>query len=64
MEEIKEDFCGACVAGGVALLGAGTAGYSRKDKKKQAMIFWISVLVTVISIIFMIYFLMNCKECA
>lgn len=71
MAEIKEDFCGACVAGVAALVGAGTAGVSksgdhRKNKQKHKIIFWVGVSITIISILVAIYFLWikNCGECA
>ena len=57
---MKEDFCAPCVAGIAAMTGAGVAGGSRKKKT----IFWISIAVTVISILLLIYFLLNCKDCA
>lgn len=66
-EEKKEGFCGACVAGVAALLGAGTAGVTAKDRKSQKkirnIIFWIGISVCVVSIIFALYFLMSCQTC-
>uniref|UniRef100_A0A6C0EKG6 Transmembrane protein n=1 Tax=viral metagenome TaxID=1070528 RepID=A0A6C0EKG6_9ZZZZ len=68
-EETKESFCGACVAGVAALVGAGTASATaqdrKKNKKKQKIIFWISVGVTILSILIAIYilFIRKCKEC-
>jgi hypothetical protein len=65
-EEIKEPFCGACVAGIAALAGAGTATGSRgsKDKKTKQIIFWVGVSISVISIIVLVYFLTKkCNEC-
>ena len=35
MSEIKEEFCGACIAGVGALLGAGTTVASTKSQKKK-----------------------------
>jgi hypothetical protein len=65
--EIKEPFCGACVAGITALAGAGaSAGSSRVNKKSKKIVFWIGITVTIISIIVMCYllFIAKCKECA
>ena len=68
MSENKEEFCGACVAGLVALAGVGTSGAtSKKNRKTKKIIFWSGVSVSVISICFLIYFLCfkkNCEECA
>lgn len=64
--EQKEGFCGACLAGVGALLGAGTSAYSSKiDKKKKKTIFWAGVAVSVISILILIVLLIKgCKDCA
>lgn len=70
MSEIKEEFCGACVAGIAALAGAGAAGSSsvdrKKHKKRKKIIFWVGVSITILSILVMIYFLWikKCEECA
>lgn len=67
-DDIKEEFCGACVAGVGALVGAGTAGMSSKAQKKlKKPIFWIGITITIISIIILIYMLTNkemCKSCS
>lgn len=70
MSEVKEEFCGACVAGIAALAGAGMAGTTAKDRKKgkqlKKTIFWVGIGITAVSILVMIYFLWikNCGECA
>lgn len=68
MSEIKEEFCGACVAGVGALLGAGTTVASSKTQKKyKKTIFWVGLIVTIISILILIYMLINkdsCKSCS
>ena len=65
--EVKEEFCGACVAGIAALAGVGTVGGSRKTKNKklQTALFWIGVSVSLISILVLIYllFLKRCSSC-
>lgn len=67
----KENFCGACVAGITALLGAGavrtaSTGDRKKNKKRKAVIFWVGVAVTIISILIALYilFVKKCQECA
>lgn len=66
-EEVKEEFCGACVAGIAALAGAGTAGGSRvsKNKDTKKIIFWIGVGVSLLSILILIYLLCfkKCDSC-
>ena len=64
-EEIKEEFCGACAAIPVALVGGVIASSSSQInyKKNKKIILWIGVSITVISIIIAIYFLLQCKTC-
>ena len=67
LEETKEPFCGACVAGVAALAGAGAAKSSEnltQNKKKRSIIFWVSVIITIISIAYLMYQLCfcNCSE--
>ena len=65
---MKEEFCGACIAGVAALAGVGTAGASgsaKNNKKTKQIIFYTGVSITVISIIILCYYLLkNCDECA
>ena len=64
-EDIKEEFCGACVAIPIALVGAGTAGLGAKgthNKTKKIML-WCGIALTVISLIVAIYFITRCKNC-
>lgn len=64
-EDIKEEFCGACVALPLALVGAGTAGLGSKgshNKTKNIML-WGGIVLTVISLIVAIYFITRCKNC-
>jgi uncharacterized membrane protein YvbJ len=70
MTEEKEEFCVACVSGIAALMGAGTATSTatdrKKNKKTRAIIFWVSIVLTIISILVSLYFLCikKCSECA
>lgn len=65
---MKEEFCGACLAGIGALVGAGTAGVSsgKRNKKRNKIIFWVSIGVTILSIIIGLIFLFvkKCQSCA
>jgi ABC-type proline/glycine betaine transport system permease subunit len=65
---MREDFCGACVAGITALVGAGTAGGSvkAKDQNTKRIIFWVGMSVSMISIIVIVYILyfQKCEVCS
>jgi hypothetical protein len=64
---IKEDFCGSCVAIPLALLGAGAAGFGANQKggykKTKQILLWGGLGLTLVSIIVAIIFLMKCKNC-
>lgn len=68
--DVKEEFCGACIAGVAALAGAGASSYGAgtkgKHKKKKKILFWSGVATVVISLALIYYFLYikKCKECA
>lgn len=65
-EEIREDFCGACLAIPAALAGVGAAGVGAKKgnhSKTKKILLWGGISVTVISAIIAIYFLTKCKNC-
>lgn len=66
MSEIKEPFCGACVAGVSALAGMGMTGSSKsvKNKNKKKIVFYIGLTISIISIFVLIYLLTkNCDNC-
>lgn len=64
--EVKEPFCGACLAIPAALAGAGAAGVGAKkgshDKTKKILL-WGGIAITLISAIIAIWFLTRCKTC-
>jgi hypothetical protein len=67
-EESKEEFCGACVAGVAALAGVGAAGTSKStssDKTTRKVVFWFGTVVSLLSIIYLIYALcfQKCSKC-
>lgn len=64
-EEIREDFCPACVALPLAMAGAGTSkGASGKQTVLGRVIFWLSIIITVLSIIVAIWYFTRCEECS
>ena len=64
-EEIREDFCPACVAVPLAMAGAGTSkGANGKQTVLGKVIFWLSIIITVLSIIVAIWYFTRCEECA
>jgi|SaaInlV_165m_DNA_2_1040747.scaffolds.fasta_scaffold03114_3 hypothetical protein len=65
-ENTKEDFCGACIAAPLAMVGLGAAATNAdlKSKKKwKKWVFIIGITVSVISIAVGIWFLTTCKTC-
>jgi cytochrome c biogenesis protein CcdA len=65
-KDIKEEFCGACLAIPVALAGAGAAGYGSKKgsyKTLKKVAFIGGLTVTFIALGISIYFICRCKEC-
>lgn len=65
-DDVKEPFCGSCLAVPLALAGVGVAGVGateKSNKKKKKMMLWGGIAVTVISVIIAIIYLMKCKEC-
>ena len=64
-DDIKEDFCGACIAMPLALAGAAGTGVAGKGKhgKNKKYILYIGITITIISFIVGLYFLMKCKDC-
>ncbi len=64
-EEIREDFCPACVAVPLALAGAGTSKTTQgKTSTMSKIIFWLSIIITILSIVVAIWYFTRCKECA
>lgn len=69
-EEIKEGFCGACIAGVAAMAGAGASSYGTsskgKHKQRKKILFWSGVLTVLVSAAVIIYYLYikKCEECA
>lgn len=63
--DIKEEFCGACVALPLALVGAGTAGVGAKGdhSKTKTIMLWVGIALTLISLVVAIYFITRCKNC-
>lgn len=66
---MKEEFCGTCVAGLTALAGGISTASSTaiEDKEKKKWVFWISLSITIISIlvlIYLLYFKSDCKSCS
>ena len=66
-EETKEEFCGACVAVPLALLGAGaaTASSSSGYKLRKTILLWGGIGLGVIALIIFIYFkfIKKCSTC-
>jgi hypothetical protein len=65
--DTKESFCGACAALPLAFIGAGVAGAGSKkkgsNKKTKKILLWSGLIITLISIIIVIFYLKRCKTC-
>ena len=66
--EVKEEFCGACVAGAVALAGAGAAGAGAGSKTAHKLtkkiLIGVGVTTFVIAVVVgIILWKKNCAEC-
>ncbi len=59
MDSQKEEFCAPCIAGIAAMSGAGSSMTMRKNSK----LFWITLIITVIAIIFLVYSIWFSGEC-
>jgi lipoprotein signal peptidase len=59
--DIRENFCGACVTVPLAFMGAGAAFSAEKKAKIQK---W-AIILTILSIIFTIYYIYfkKCSSC-
>jgi hypothetical protein len=65
-QDIKENFCGACLSIPLAFAGIGVSSYgsnSSKSHKTKKKIIKIGLVISVISIIIGFYFYLSCKEC-
>ena len=68
MTAVIEGFCGACVAAPFLLIGSGMqtvdGDKSRKvNRKRKAIIYWTGFIITVISMIIVIYYMQSCSQC-
>ena len=66
MTEIKENFCGACMAAPIAMVGSSVAisKKNKRNKRKSNKIFICTcVFITLLSIILTVYYLKTCNEC-
>ena len=61
-KDIKENFCGACVAVPAAMIGS-TVGVSSTKKRSNKTFICVCIFVTIISIILAIYYLKTCNNC-
>lgn len=63
--QTREDFCGACIAGATAVIGASAAGIGSRGSygRNKNIILWVGVSITIISIIVAIIYMQTCKTC-
>jgi len=67
MSQIKEEFCGACLAVPLAFIGVGTSSYGAGSKKKhktaKKIALWSGVGITILSLFIAAYYLWIKKDC-
>jgi hypothetical protein len=64
--DVKEEFCGACLAIPAALAGLGAAGMGNKKgghSKMKKILLWGGITVTLISSVIAVIYLIKCKNC-
>lgn len=62
---LREDFCGACLALPLAFAGAAGAGStSDPNTSTNRLIFWGSIILTIASIVTLVWYLNRCKSCS
>ena len=62
--DVREDFCGMCMAVPIALAGAGMAGLATKNDYQNQKYIMISIGVAVLVVSFiLLYKFKDCKEC-
>ena len=67
-DNTQEEFCGACVAVPAAMAGAGVAGVASKNgsgshKKVKKIVFWVSIVFTVLSLAVAAWWYTRCTTC-
>ena len=64
MTEVRENFCGMCMAVPIALAGAGVAGLSSKeDYQKRKWIMISTGIVVIVICLFLLWYYQDCTSC-
>ena len=67
VKETKEDFCGLCVVAPLAFAGASATAVGgsvmKRHKKWRKMLLISGIASIILSILILIYYKKNCKEC-
>jgi hypothetical protein len=61
MVEIREDFCGMCMAVPFALAGAGVAGFASKQDYQNRKYITIAISIAILIVTVLLY--LNFKDC-
>lgn len=62
--EVREDFCGMCMAVPIALAGAGVAGLSsKKDYQKRKLIMISTGVMIILASMFLLWYYKDCASC-
>ena len=66
-KDVKEEFCGACLAVPLAFAGVGASAYGASSRGKyktgRKASLWIGIITIIISVIIAIYYLCKCETC-
>ena len=66
-KDVKEFFCGACLAVPLAFVGVGASAYGASSrgshKKSKKIALWGGIATIIISLIIAIYYLTSCTNC-
>jgi ABC-type Mn2+/Zn2+ transport system permease subunit len=66
-DEIKEDFCPACIAVPLAMAGAGIAGAgssgAKENAKRNKIMMWVGIVIALLSLVAGLYYAYTCNTC-
>jgi Na+-driven multidrug efflux pump len=67
-KDVKEEFCGLCMAVPLAFAGVGASAYGTsssrgKHKSKKKIALYVGIIAIIISLIIAAYYWFSCKKC-
>lgn len=62
--EVREDFCGMCMAVPIALAGAGITGvFSKEEYQRRKWIIISTGIIILLISVFLLWYYKDCKDC-